>query len=195
MYHLVNSTRPLTIKFALLTAACAGFAAPAHAAFISSAPAGFTPVVFSPGAVSTYGLDLNKDGINDFTISNSDGGFASIYGNVIGASVDADFLDANAYANTSFFLSAGAIKAAPFGSLGTQFTAATPFAELVYSNNGVATRGYIQGTTNAASNAFTLSDFGTEVTNNVPEPGSLALLAVGAAGIGAMRRRRSARAI
>ena len=73
MYKDISSTRPTSFKFALLSAAVgAGFAMPAQAAFVSGAPAGFTPVVISAtgvGATPTYSLDLDNNGSVDFTFS------------------------------------------------------------------------------------------------------------------------------
>jgi hypothetical protein len=107
----------------------------------------------------------------------------------------------NHYANTSTFLSASSIKGVqngiitgPSGALGS---GGGQYNELVFAGaHGLPTRGYIEGSVDATGNLYTLKDFGMEGTpSKVPEPATLALLAAGAAGIGALRRRRPARAL
>jgi hypothetical protein len=80
--------------------------------------------------------------------------------------------------------------AVSYGSL----TPGTPYAELVFiDDRNALARGYIKGYTTIADRKgyFTLLDFGRAPQADVSEPGSLALLAVGGAALGARRRRRS----
>jgi hypothetical protein len=80
----------------------------------------------------------------------------------------------------------------------SQLSAAAPYIEVIFADQaGDMVRGYLEGTIGYDSsnnvNSFTLVDFGlAPEAGTVPEPGSLALLAAGAAGIGALRRRRRA---
>jgi hypothetical protein len=197
-----KNSRPLSVKFALVSAAVgAGFAAPAHAGFISTAPAGFVPLTFDRTQTSSYALDLDRNGTTDFTIT-SGSNWVLIKGATSAAQVDSFAGSANGYANTSAFLSASSIKGAQSASFvsssGGHGLAGGPYSELVFAGaHGLPTRGYVKGSVDAATQStYTLSDFGVEGTpSKVPEPGTLALLAAGAAGIGALRRRRSARAL
>jgi hypothetical protein len=200
-----NTTGPFSVKLALLTAAVgAGFAGPAQAAFISTAGSGFTPITFSLSqGDSSFAIDLDQNGSTDFTILSTQGVNVTIQGTA-GNVTDSFFGSAKAYSDTASFVSASSIKATAnatlltngFGALSEQ----TPYAELQFagadSQNYI---GYINGTSilSEATSVFTLNDYGYDdgSPTTVPEPGSLGLLAAGAAGLVLLRRRRAERAV
>lgn len=199
MYKNIN-TAPLSIKLALVTAAVgAGFAAPAQASLISVGPGDFTPFTVTRGA--TIDLDIDGNRSTDYIIDFSTYPL-SISGAVTGNVIESpryDIVPAT-YADPSQFLSTSSMKSNNVVYV-SSLTSAAPYIDVVFADqNNVATEGFIKATTTADANglsSFTLLDFGLVPDSAaVPEPGSLALLAAGAAGIGALRRRRrTARAV
>jgi len=165
-----------------------------------------------------YSFDVDGNGTNDFSLTAS-GGNVNITALTAAYGIDQSFSKANAYASPASFpatpalatstkvFSGGPINASNFGT-------AVRYGDLVLASVGGATvQRYFAGTFDpgpgpvalalvpgATANAstvvsFTLTDFGIVTASTaVPEPGSLALLATGAAGIGLLRRRRAARA-
>jgi len=197
-----QASRPLSVKFALLTAAVgAGVAAPAHAGFVSSVPAGYTPQTFDWSHASTFGIDLDANGTTDFTID-ANGSSLIINGTNSRDKVATFWFDADFVPSLSSFVSANSLKGlqsaavvdpALTGSFSNQYL------ELVFVNqNDALNRGYLQASVDGTARSLTLTDYGMETplaTGDVPEPDTLALLAAGAVGIGALRRRRAARAL
>ncbi|MGH8316488.1 MAG: PEP-CTERM sorting domain-containing protein [Steroidobacteraceae bacterium] len=193
---------PGAVKLALLTAAVgAGFAAPAHASFISTDTSGLiTFTVTSPN----QSFDINGDGTTDYTIGGNSTGVLIDGGT---NRVSSFTVDASPFPSTSAFESPGSLKSSSgpvviFGENAplppTEFTADMPgFLELLFDRNGgQGYIGYLEGTLTAPGTSipdwtFTVDDYGYNPTPvSVPEPSSLALLAAGAAGLIALRRRR-----
>lgn len=199
-----STCRPFSVKFALVTAAVgAGFAAPAQATVISTAPAGYSTMTFRASAPVTYNIDINTDGLTDFVITTSAVDNAvTVTGTGMNTIAAYNGL-ANAYSDPSQFLSSSSIKsnvfavAVGFGS--TNLMSNAQYIQLILADQSQGPiGGYLQATAgfSAAANEaiFALYDFGVVTADpaGVPEPGSLALLAAGAAGVGALRRRRRA---
>lgn len=193
------------VKYSLITAvAGASFALPAHAGFISTVPTGFTPVKFVTTQANDYTVDLDNNGTGDYGIRSAGmGGMLMIQGLSPLNTIDTAGLFVMGYADLSSPSTATKVESVAMlgnATLSTQ----TPYARMQFiGENGVLTRGYIKGeaetfTDNASTQlSFTLLDFGYDAAGqvidptDVPEPGSLALLAAGAVGIGALRRRKT----
>jgi len=193
----------------------AGLAGQAHAvvytftgANSTSAAAGL-PVTLSTTTPSSLNVDLNHDGITDFTLSsNSTGIFVNGGSNQSNTFVNyaAATTPGTAIDTTSLKLESGSIPIAEFtgaNTAKTDFTSGTPALIVDEFTAGPNTYlGYIEGTytgtglTAGASNpslSFAVTDFGYDPTPvPVVEPASLALLASGVGGLIAFRKRRKA---
>lgn len=202
------------VRFSLLGAAiAAGFAAPAEAAFISTATG--VPVSFTlSGSGKSVPLDINGDAVPDFTVTSTQGSNISIAAGT--NRVSSLFGDASAFANTAGFkdpnkpVSSGGLKTSTgvvpivtlSGGTASEDIGSSPGdIELVFKASGQSFVGYlaetltVSGPPGSNDATFTITDFGYDPTPlPTPEPSSLALLASGAAGLTLLRRRRAARA-
>ena len=194
------------IRLTVLTAAAGvAFGGTAHAALVSEAPHGFTPITVGNGQITSYGFSIDGSGTAEFTLAstasgmtlapaNATEGAASIFGSLVGTTDPSTLAIGNVKTASSYrvnnnSLTYGAIEYVAL-SLNTTFTSGSN-PNSGYASSG--TLGYLEGElfqgATTSTDSFELLDYGL-VQTAVPEPASLALLAAGAAGIAALRRRR-----
>ena len=185
----------------------------AHATLISEAPTGFTPETVSNGSgggsitfdVSGQGLDvvtlagMSHKGAQSIQASATGQGNGLFYqetgpsGGLLIAEphpLDPFTGGSSSAEGTGSVYQATATVATPGSSMfgPTPLYAHLLFATATTPQSVTYADAYLEGTFDG--NTFTLLDYGL-VQANVPEPSSLALLAAGAAGIAALRRRRA----
>ena len=219
--HKMAGSNQATNTLLLATAAVgAGFTGTAQAAVISKAPAGFTPVIISANT-SPYSFDVDGNGTKDFTIASASISRGTITALTNGYGIDTNASKATAYIRPASFPASANLSSTtnifasvpPSGKAASNFNSTVLYGDVVVTSPTGTVQGYFAGTFDPASNisiaaivpgtsapastvpSFTLTDFGIVTASTaVPEPGSLALLATGAAGIGLLRRRRATRA-
>ncbi|MEN0109270.1 MAG: PEP-CTERM sorting domain-containing protein [Planctomycetota bacterium] len=194
--------------YTLAAGAAAGAAGSADAAIVWSGP---QDIDIALGA--SQPLNLDGDAYTDIFLNNYDFGapYQGVYvqyfpGNVVG------FFGAFAYVSAleaGDVIDATTTAGGPFQA-SMAFGATNPAAEfnnadgafigLDFPIGGVTHFGWIRVTIDNAAGEFTINDWayqsvpgrGLLAGDTVPEPGTLGMLAAGAAGVAAMRRRRAA---
>lgn len=178
----------------------------------SSAP---TATVATGAGLSQLFLDIDLDGVDDFFFDvRSDQGSAEgtptqtdsvfVFGQ-LGNLITGSFLDATRFSNpTDALVLNPTLAKAKLLSRYTTFGEGEPGVSLTgnwvsgesgilgveFMRNGTTpTRGFIDVTVVLGSATLTVNQWGYE-TNDVPEPSTMAMFALGAAGIAALRRRR-----
>ena len=175
---------------------------PAQAAFISTAGGAGLPLTFDTNTTSSYAIDLNGDGTTDYTVIST---FFSAISLDAGTNLVSSLSNfASTFSSLAAFSPPGSLKASTglvpiVNALGTNSFLNNPgFVELIFNDPATQANyvGYFNGSVTIPGGGhatFTLSDFGYDTTPLlVPEPDSFALLAAGAAGLAAFRRRQVA---
>ncbi|TWT47552.1 PEP-CTERM sorting domain-containing protein [Botrimarina hoheduenensis] len=186
-------------------AAAAAVGAEANAAVVYSGVQDLPIAQFS-----SQDLNLDGDAYNDILLKNYvfggnyQGATVNFFpGKVVGfnaglsyatALSDGDVIDAAATAGGPF-----AVSLAYGANPNSQFdNAVGAFLGLEFPINGMSHFGWIRVTIDNAGGTFVINDWAYNSTpgegllaGQIPEPGSLGLLAAGAAGVAALRRRRS----
>lgn len=199
-----GATAARTLAWAT-TAVTAGYAGAASASLTSEVPAGYVPLTFQPGSAAHGSFDLSGAGFAPIIVSGQDAIQANKSAKLsVGSTTPGVVFAIDGFLSTISAMPAPFVVDPASGSSSgflvngkSKFSDTPAFAAVQFSENGAVTNGYFEGTYDGST--FTLLDYGVlgdtaaVADTAVPEPASLALLATGAAGIAALRRRRAAR--
>jgi hypothetical protein len=197
------------LAYSLAAGAAAGTAATADAAVTYS---GLQDLAI--GQFSAQNLNLDGDAYNDVLLKNyvfAGGNYQGLYvnffpGKAVGFNAGLNYATA---LNSGFLVDSASTSGGVFAASlafgannpNAQFNAADDaFIGLAFPIGGVTHYGWLRVDINNAAGTFVIRDWAYESSPGVgivtgagiPEPGTLGLLAAGAAGVAALRRRRAA---